>query len=124
MREGICGATATHPLHTSHQHFQDFHIDRIDQGQVERGGQLICLEVFEDGDNKKYVKHLMTLQCPQAMEGVKEMLLLVTRELGNKKQILKALCKLRTGKTHEAKELHLLEVTNAESQVIEQCENV
>jgi hypothetical protein len=25
-------------------------------------GNLISLKVFEDGDNKKYMKHLMTLQ--------------------------------------------------------------
>ncbi len=62
----------------------------------------------------------MTLQCPQATEGVKETLLLVTRELGDKKQILKALSKLHTGKTHEAKELCLLEISKVESQVIEQ----
>jgi hypothetical protein len=66
----------------------------------------------------------MTLQHLQAMKGVEERLILITRELGDKNKILKALCKLCTGETNEAKELHLLEVTNAESQVIEQCENV
>jgi hypothetical protein len=28
---------APHPLRAGHQHSQDFHINRIDQGQVERG---------------------------------------------------------------------------------------
>ncbi len=60
-------------------------------------GNLISLKVFEDGDNKKYMKHLMTLQWLMA---TKEKLLLVTRELVEKNKNLKTLCKLHTGETH------------------------
>jgi hypothetical protein len=81
--------------------------------------KLICLEVFEDGDNKKYMKHLMTLQQLMATKGVEEKLLLTTRELAEKNKILKALHKSHTGETHEAKKFHLLEISEAESQVIE-----
>ncbi len=61
----------------------------------------------------------MTLKQLQATMDAEERLLLATRELGDKNKILKVLCKLRTRETHEAKELHLLEVSEAESQVIE-----
>jgi hypothetical protein len=40
--------------------------------------------------------------------------------LGEKNKILELLYKSRTRKTHEAKELHLLEDSEAETQVIEQ----
>jgi hypothetical protein len=47
---------------------------------------------------------------------VEEKLLLATRELVNKnKTIFKALHKLCTRETHEVKELHLLEISKAES---------
>jgi hypothetical protein len=62
----------------------------------------------------------MTLQSLQAAKGVEEKLLLATRELVNKNKILKVLCKLHTEKIREAKELCLLEIFEAESQVIEQ----
>jgi hypothetical protein len=78
-------------------------------------GNLICLEVFEDGNHNRYLKHLMTLQQLMATKGVEEKLLLATRELGDKNKILKTLRKLRTRETREAKEHHLLKVSKAES---------
>ncbi len=87
--------------------------------KLKAAGDLICLEVFEDGDNNKYLKHLMTLQCLQATKGVEEKLLLLKRELGNKNKILKALRKLLSRETLVAKKLHLLEISMAESQVKE-----
>jgi hypothetical protein len=62
----------------------------------------------------------MTLQHLQAAKGVKEKLLLATKELTEKNKILRTLCKLHTRETHEAKELCFLEVSEAESQVMEQ----
>jgi hypothetical protein len=62
----------------------------------------------------------MTLQHLQTTKGVEEKLLLATKELGERNKIPKTLCKSRTRETLEAKELHLLEVSKAESQVIEQ----
>jgi hypothetical protein len=57
-------------------------------------GNLICLEVFEEGDNSKYLKLLMTIQQLQARMGhVEEKQLLATRELGEKNKILEVLHK-------------------------------
>jgi hypothetical protein len=61
-------------------------------------GDLIRLEGFEDGDKKKYVKHLMTLQHLQATKGLEEKLALVMRKLGDKNMILKVLRKLHIGR--------------------------
>ncbi len=83
-------------------------------------GYPIFLEVFEDRYNEKYLKYLMTLQCLIVTEGVEEKLLLATRELQDKNKILKALRKLCTGETLDAKELHLMEISEAEAQVIDQ----
>ncbi len=76
-------------------------------------GNLICLVFFEDRDNKKYLKRLMTLQHLQATKGVEEKLLLATRELGDKNKILKVLPKLRAREIIEAKELSLMEISKA-----------
>jgi hypothetical protein len=59
-------------------------------------GDLICLDVFEDGDNNMYLKHLMTLHHLQSTKGVEEKLLLATKELTEKNKILEMLCKLHT----------------------------
>jgi hypothetical protein len=82
-------------------------------------GNEICLEVFEDVDNKKYLKHLMTLQHLQATKGMEKKLLIASRELVNKNKILNALCKLHTLVTCEAKELCLMEIPKAKSQLID-----
>ncbi len=83
-------------------------------------GYLICLEVFEDRDYKMYLKQLIILQRLQATKGVEEKLLLATEELKEKNKILKTLRKSHTMETREAKQLHLMEVSAAKSQVIEQ----
>jgi hypothetical protein len=81
--------------------------------KLNTAGNLICMEVIKDRDNKKYMKHLMTIQRLQGTKGVDEKLLLTMRELVDKNKILKALSKLRTRETCEAKELCLLEIYKA-----------
>jgi hypothetical protein len=88
--------------------------------KLNMAGNLIRLGIFEDGDTKKYLKHLMIHQHLQATKGVEERLLLLTRELGDKNKILKVLCRIRTRETCKAKELCLLEVSKAEFHFIEQ----
>jgi hypothetical protein len=78
------------------------------------------VEVFEDEDNNKYPKHLMTIQHLQATKGAAEKLLLATKESGEKNKILKMHCKPGTEANCEAKELHVLDISKAESQVVEQ----
>jgi hypothetical protein len=76
--------------------------------KLNTAGDLIRLENFEDGDNQKNLNHLMTLQQLMATKDVEEKLLLATSKLGEKNK-------------HEAKELHLLEISKAESQVRGRC---
>jgi hypothetical protein len=60
--------------------------------KLNAASNLICLEVFEDGDKETYLRNLMTLQHLQATKGVEEKLLLARRELVDKNKILKVLC--------------------------------
>ena len=62
----------------------------------------------------------MTLQHLQATKDVEEKLLFATKAFTEKNKILEMLCKTRTGEAREANELRFLEVSEAESQVIEQ----
>jgi hypothetical protein len=95
--EGTCGATTAHPLHAGHKHFHDLTSMESNKVKLNAAGNLISLEVFEDGDNKKYLKQLMTLQHLQATKGVAEKLLLATKELREKNKILKTIRKSGTG---------------------------
>ncbi len=74
-------------------------------------------EVYNKGDNKKYLKHIMTLSRLQKDKGLKDKLLQVTKWAVMALNAAMKLCKVPTAEICEAKEERALALSAAEQNI-------